>query len=78
VQQVFRHLEVPFQGPQGTVRLNATVGAALCPQHASHPEFLLRQAEKSLELAREGEVRWLFPPEAEQDQQFSEFWDLEI
>jgi diguanylate cyclase (GGDEF)-like protein len=78
VQQVFRHLEVPFQGPQGTVRLNATVGAALCPQHASHPEFLLRQAEKSLELAREGELRWLFPPEAEQDQQFSEFWDLEI
>jgi diguanylate cyclase (GGDEF)-like protein len=78
VQQVFRHLEVPVQGPQGTVRLNATVGAALCPQHASHPEFLLRQAEKSLELAREGELRWLFPPEAEQDQQFSEFWDLEI
>jgi diguanylate cyclase (GGDEF)-like protein len=78
VQQVFRHLEVPFQGPQGTVRLNATIGAALCPQHASHPEFLLRQAEKSLELAREGEVHWLFPPEAEQDQQFSEFWDLEI
>jgi diguanylate cyclase (GGDEF)-like protein len=78
VQQVFRHLEVPFQGPQGTVRLNATVGAAVCPQHASHPEFLLRQAEKSLELAREEEVRWLFPPEAAQDQQFSEFWDLEI
>jgi diguanylate cyclase (GGDEF)-like protein len=78
VQQVFRHLEVPFQGPQGTVRLNATVGAALCPQHASHAEFLLRQAEKSLELAREGEVHWLFPPEAEQDQHFSEFWDLEI
>jgi diguanylate cyclase (GGDEF)-like protein len=78
VQQVFRHLEVPFQGPQGTVRLNATAGAAMCPQHASHPEFLLRQAEKSLELAREGGTRWLFPPEAETDQQFSEFWDLEI
>ena len=79
VQQVFRHLEVPFQGAQGTVRLVATVGAALCPSHASHPEYLLRQAEKSLEMARAAGARWLFPPEGEQEHQgFSEFWDLEI
>jgi diguanylate cyclase (GGDEF)-like protein len=79
VQQVFRHLEVPFRGAQGTVRLVATIGAALCPVHATHPEFLLRQAEKSLELARAAGGRWMFPPEGEQDAQgFSEFWDLEI
>src|SRR5690349_9101527 len=79
VQQVFRHLEVPFQGAQGTVRLVATIGAALCPVHATHPEYLLRQAEKSLELARAAGARWMFPPANEQDQQgFSEFWDLEI
>ena len=78
VQQMFRHLEVPFQGTQGTVRLVATAGAALCPLHASHPEYLLRQAEKSLELAREAGVRWLFPPDTNKDQGFSEFWDLEI
>ncbi|MGN6112818.1 MAG: putative bifunctional diguanylate cyclase/phosphodiesterase [Luteimonas sp.] len=77
-QQVLRHLEVPFQAPQGSVRLNATIGAAVCPQHASQPEFLLRQAEKSLELARESDLRCLFPPATEQDQPFSEFWDLEI
>jgi diguanylate cyclase (GGDEF)-like protein len=78
VQQMFRHLEVPFQGTQGTVRLVATAGAALCPLHASHPEYLLRQAEKSLELAREAGMRWLFPPDTDKDQGFSEFWDLEI
>ena len=78
VQQMFRHLEVPFQGTQGTVRLVATAGAALCPLHASHPEYLLRQAEKSLELARAAGVRWLFPPDTNKDQGFSEFWDLEI
>jgi diguanylate cyclase (GGDEF)-like protein len=78
VQQLFRHLEVPFEGTQGTVRLTANAGAAMCPQHASHPEFLLRQAEKSLELARAAGHRWLFPPEIDNGQRFSEFWDLEI
>jgi diguanylate cyclase (GGDEF)-like protein len=78
VQQVLRHLEVPFQGAKGTVRLNATIGVAVCPQHASHPEFLLRQAEKSLELARETGARWMTPPDAQQNEGFSEYWDLEI
>ena len=78
VQQIFRHLEVPFRGAQGTVRLVATAGAALCPVHATHPEYLMRQAEKSLEMARAAGARWMFPPETDQDQGFSEFWDLEI
>jgi len=78
VQKLFRHLEVPFEGPQGTVRLTASVGAAICPVHASHPEFLMRQAEKSLALARATGQNWLFPPDVDVDQGFSEFWDLEI
>src|SRR5262245_31829407 len=49
VQKLFRLLEMPFQSEQGTVRLTATVGVAVCPMHASQAEFLLRQAEKSLE-----------------------------
>ena len=40
--------------------MTVTVGAALCPMHASQAEFLLRQAEKSLELARGTGQRWLF------------------
>ena len=78
VQKVFRHLEVPFEGTQGTVRLTANAGAAICPVHASHPEFLMRQAEKSLALARATGQNWLFPPDVDIDQGFSEFWDLEI
>ena len=78
VQKLFRHLEVPFEGTQGTVRLTANAGAAICPVHASHPEFLMRQAEKSLALARATGQNWLFPPEVDVDQGFSEFWDLEI
>ncbi len=79
IQQLLRHLEVPFQGAQGTVRLNATVGAALCPTHASHAEYLLRQAEKSLEAARAEGAKWRLPPEGDgSDKAFSEFWDLEI
>ena len=77
-QQVFRHLEVPFQGSKASVRLAATAGAALCPVHATHPEHLLRQAEKSLGLARATGVRWMFPPERDEDGGFSESWDLEI
>jgi diguanylate cyclase (GGDEF)-like protein len=78
VQQLIRHLEVPFQGAQGTVRLNASIGAALCPTHATHPEYLMRQAEKSLEASRAAGERWMFPPEDGGEQAFSEFWDLEI
>lgn len=78
VQQMIRHLEVPFQAAQGSVRLNATIGAALCPGHASHPEHLLRQAEKSLEAARAQGAPWMFPPDSGDEQGFSEFWDLEI
>jgi diguanylate cyclase (GGDEF)-like protein len=78
VQKLFRLLEVPFDGGKAKVRMTATVGAAVCPMHASQAEFLLRQAEKSLELARGTGQRWLFPPESEEDRRFSEFWDLEI
>jgi diguanylate cyclase (GGDEF)-like protein len=78
VQKLFRLLEVPFDGGTGKVRMTATVGAAVSPMHASQAEFLLRQAEKSLELARNTGQRWLFPPEGEEDRRFSEFWDLEI
>lgn len=78
VQKLFRLLEVPFDDGKARVRMTATVGVAVCPMHASQAEFLFRQAEKSLELARSTGQRWLFPPESEEDRRFSEFWDLEI
>lgn len=78
VQKLFRLLEVPFENEQGKVRMTATVGAAVCPTHATQAEFLLRKAEQSLELARTTGQRWLFPPESTDNRSFSEFWDLEI
>jgi diguanylate cyclase (GGDEF)-like protein len=78
VQKLFRLLEVPFDGGTGRVRMTATVGVALCPLHATQAEFLLCQAEKSLELARATGQRWLFPPDGSDDAGLSEFWDLEI
>ncbi|GAB3381892.1 putative bifunctional diguanylate cyclase/phosphodiesterase [Lysobacter fragariae] len=78
VQKLFRLLEVPFEAPQGKLRMTATIGAALCPMHASQGEFLLRQAEKSLEMARATGQHFLFAPDNDEDRGFSEFWDLEI
>jgi diguanylate cyclase (GGDEF)-like protein len=78
VQKLFRLLEVPFRDDQATVRMTATAGVAMCPVHATQAEFLLRQAEKSLEHARGTGHRWQFPPDMEDDRGFSEFWDLEI
>ncbi|QNP39450.1 putative bifunctional diguanylate cyclase/phosphodiesterase [Lysobacter solisilvae (ex Woo and Kim 2020)] len=78
VQKLFRLFEVPFDGGNGRVRMTATVGVALCPLHATQAEFLLLQAEKSLELARATGQRWLFPPESGDDLGLSELWDLEI
>ncbi|MFC5571172.1 putative bifunctional diguanylate cyclase/phosphodiesterase [Lysobacter yangpyeongensis] len=78
VQKFFRRLDLPFDGGAGRVRMTATVGVALCPHHATQPEFLLSQAEKALDLARGTGQRWLFPPDASDDRGLSEFWDLEI
>ncbi len=78
VQKLFRLLDLPFDGGSGRVRMTATVGVALCPLHASQPEFLLTQAEKSLNLARGTGQRWLFPPDGDDEAGLSEFWDLEI
>ena len=52
VQKLHRLLDVPFQVGEHQVRLAVTVGVALCPQHATHPDYLLRLAEKALVAAR--------------------------
>ena len=39
IQQLLRHLEVPFQGRQGTVRLNATIGAGSQTRYLRNSEL---------------------------------------
>ncbi|MFA6986341.1 MAG: diguanylate cyclase, partial [Arenimonas sp.] len=77
-QKLFRLLDLPFEFGQGRVKIAVTIGAALCPMHASHAEFLLRLAESAIVSARANGQHCLFAPDAEQDEQLSEFWDIEI
>jgi diguanylate cyclase (GGDEF)-like protein len=78
VQKIFRLLDLPFESGQARVKIAVTVGVAMCPMHATHAEFLLRLAERSLLTARAGGQHCQFPPEADKDDSLSEFWDIEI
>lgn len=78
IQKLFRLLDVPFLAPHGRVKLAVTVGAALCPLHASHPDHLLRRAEAALAGARVARQRHAFAPDSSRDVDLSSLWDLEM
>jgi len=78
IQKLLRLLEVPFQAATARVSVAVTIGAALCPVHASHPDFLLRRAEAALERARREGVHHAFSPNATGESAISELWDLEM
>jgi len=78
VQKLYRLLDVPFQSGEHQARIAVTVGVALCPAHATHPEFLLRQAEKAVDTARLMGQRSAFAPDGPSGDTLSEFWDIEI
>jgi diguanylate cyclase (GGDEF)-like protein len=78
IQKLFRLLEVPFQTPAARLNVVVTVGAALCPAHASHPDFLLRRAEAAVIRARRERQRHAFAPDSARDHDVSDLWDLEM
>ncbi|GAA4867815.1 bifunctional diguanylate cyclase/phosphodiesterase [Luteimonas vadosa] len=78
VQKLFRLLEVPLQSPEGPVCLAITAGAALCPVHATHPEYLLRVAEMTLASARLQGRKYLFAEDQARTMPLSDLWDLEL
>ena len=78
VQKLFRLLDVPFQSGAARLKLQVTSGAALCPLHASHGDYLLRQAEQGLQTARATGQRGLFAPDHDSGNGLSESWDLEV
>jgi len=78
VQKLFRLLEVPFQSTVAKLKVSVTVGAALCPAHASQAEFLLRRAEGAIRRARLGGLRHAFAPDTSTELDLSELWDLEL
>lgn len=78
IQKLSRLLNAPFQSDDAHVNVLVTVGAALCPLHASHPDFLLRRAEAAILRARLAGSRHAFAPDFSPDQDISELWDLEM
>jgi len=78
VQKLLRHLELPFESGECRLRIGVTVGVALCPQHATHADYLLRRAEHSLATARATGQVFQFATESSDADGFSEFWDLEL
>lgn len=78
MQKLFRLLEVPVESGNTKLTLSVTAGAALCPAHATHAEFLLRKAEMALATARIEGRRYLFSPDTAQAQSLSDLWDLEL
>jgi diguanylate cyclase (GGDEF)-like protein len=78
VQKLLRLLDTPYQHGEARVKLAVTVGVAMCPLHATHPEYLTRLAERALHAARLAGRRYEFPPEAGKDDSLSELWDLEM
>lgn len=78
VQKLFRLLEPPMLAGDAKLRIPVTLGVALCPQHASHAEFLLRRAEAALLRARRTGVRTGWTPDAPADLDISDLWDLEL
>jgi diguanylate cyclase (GGDEF)-like protein len=78
VQKLLRLLDVPVEFGQARLNLAVTIGVALCPAHATHPEFLLRKAELALASARREGRRYLFAADMPQTQMLSDLWDLEV
>lgn len=78
IQKLSRLLNAPFQADEALINVAVTVGAALCPLHASHPDFLLRRAEAAILRARLAGLRHAFAPDFSPDQDISELWDLEM
>jgi len=78
IQKLFRLLDLPFEAGTTRLKLLVTTGAALCPIHASHADYLLRQAEMAIEAARAIGQHSMFAPDNDIAAGLSEFWDLEI
>lgn len=78
VQKLQRLLDVPFQSSGNRCMVSFTAGGAVCPQHASHADFLLRKAETALASARLKGRRYELAEAAAHSYDLSEMWQLEM
>lgn len=78
IHKLLRLLEVPVQLREARLTIPVSIGAALCPQHASQPDHLLRRAEAALMGARRDGMRHAVAADATADHVMSDLWDLEL
>lgn len=75
--KIQRLFDIPFQLENENIRCSATIGIAICPNHASQHEHLLMEAENAIEHAKQlGEPVGF--AEKQIDEGISETWDIEI
>ncbi len=77
-RKLFRLLELPFECGALRCKIVVTVGAALCPAHASQSDHLLRVAEQALADARANGLPYQVAPDRASDGGIPEHWDLEL
>ncbi|RAP56120.1 bifunctional diguanylate cyclase/phosphodiesterase [Oleiagrimonas sp. MCCC 1A03011] len=79
IHKLLRLLDTPVEVGERQVSLRIKAGAALCPEHASHAEHLLRRAETALLTARREHADYhVLDPEATSGIELSEQWQLEM
>lgn len=78
LQKLFRLFEPQLQASSVRLAVPVTVGVALCPEHATHSDHLLRRAEAALLRARRFGERSAFAPDTPVDLDISDEWDLEM
>ena len=76
-QKIHRLLDVHFQIKDYKISLDATIGIALCPLHASKATGLLKEAEEALTLARQHD-KSIGTAISVNDDELSEHWDIEL
>jgi diguanylate cyclase (GGDEF)-like protein len=77
-QKLLRLLELPFESGGSRVRVAVTVGIALYPGHAAHPEHLLRKAEAAVTAARAAGRASQFAASAGPADGAGELWEIEV
>ena len=78
VRKLLRLMDLPFESGTTRFKVAVTVGACVCPMHASQADHLLRQAEQAITSARLAGLQYQFAPDHDKDNGLSELWDLEI
>ncbi len=75
--KIQRLLDAPIQLEHKTIHCTANIGIALCPDHATGPDILLREAEDALQRARQTDQP-VYVAETRNDDEISDVWDIEL